>query len=281
MGQFAYINGSLVDMAQASVSIRDRGLLYGDGLFETVRVRNGHPVRWERHLRRMREGARILMLESIAKGFDPGPVIQRVCEANGLTDARVRITITRGISESAGQISSPGNTPTFIVTSDPLPTQEPSPARVLTSSVRRDERSPLSRVKSLNYLTSIFARMEAQRCGVDDAILLNTSGFVAEGTTANLFMVNGSKLITPSLDQGALPGTVREALIELAPSCGFGIEEREVGPEELLEADEIFFTNAITLIRPITEVDGLPIGRETFDVSNRLLDVLRKSETQP
>lgn len=278
MGQFAYVNGSIVDTSQAQVSIGDRGLMYGDGLFETVRVRGGEPVRWERHLRRMRGGARILSINGIAKDFDPAPIIRQVCEANELADARVRVTITRGVNETPGRITGPGDSPTVIITADSLPVQDPAPARVVTSSMRRDEKSPLNRVKSLNYLTNIFARMEAERCGVDDAILLNTLGFVAEGTVANLFMVSRDMLVTPSLDQGILPGTVREELIELAPGWGYGVEERPILPEELLDADELFFTNAIALIRPITEMDGIPIGRESFDVSNRLLAALKELE---
>jgi len=170
-----------------------------------------------------------------------------------------------------------------VITANDLPSTalrqaQDEPARVVISSTRRDELSPLSSIKSLNYLPGILALQEARAAGADDAILLNTRGYVAEGTVGNLFLVSGRTLVTPSLDQGVLPGTVRAAVIELASGIGLEVAERAVRPEELARADEVLLTNAIGLVRSVCEVDGRPIGDGKYPVSKRIRRALLDSE---
>ncbi len=273
--RYASVCGRIMPAEEARVSILDRGMLYGDGLFETIRARNGICVRLERHLERLHAGADVLRFGDRLDGIDFDSMIRAVLHANGLADARVRLTVTRGESAGAGRIGmSGGLPPTIIVTADPLTLEPPEPADVIISTIRRDESSPLSRIKSLNYLPSILARIEAEEAGADDAILLNSRGMVSDGTVGNIFLVKGDSLITPSLDQGPLPGTVRAAITELAPQLGLQVTEKAVHPDELSEAGEVFFTNAIQLVRPVRSVGGRVV-RVGHAVAERVREALR------
>ena len=258
--RYASVCGRIVPIEQARVGVLDRGLLYGDGLFETIRVRAGQCARLERHLERLHAGAGTLRFGNVLDGFDFHSMIRSVLDANRLVDARVRLAVTRGESAGAGRIGGSDGPPTIIITSDPLVPDPPEPADVIIATIRRDESSPLARIKSLNYLPSILGRIEAEDAGADDAILLNTSGMISDGTVGNVFLVKGDSLVTPSLDQGPLPGTVRAELIELAPKLGLQMAERTVSPDELAEADEVFFTNAIQLVRSVRSVGGSAVG---------------------
>lgn len=254
----AYVNGRIVRVSEACVSVADRGFLYGDGLFETIRVTGGKCVRLERHLARLASGARVLGIEGLPEAGALSGAISSLLEADGMRDARVRLTVTRGVSVGPGLVGETAGPPTVVITAADLPPADPEPARVIISSIRRDELNPLSSVKSLNYLPGILALREARCAGADDAILLNARGKVAEGTVGNVFLVFGRTLVTPSLDQGVLPGIVREAVTELAPGLGLEVVQRPIDVEELARADEVFFTNAIVLARPVREVNGAP-----------------------
>lgn len=271
---FAYLNGKIVPAEEAAVSIFDRGIMYGDGLFETIRMQNRKCVRLNSHLDRLRIGAHTLKFNDILSNIDFTNAITAICEANHLTDARVRLTITRGRSEPGKLWPVKQNEPTIIITADFLPPPSLEPVRVIISSIRRDENNPLSAVKSLNYLPGILARIEAEQGGVDDAILLNTRGNIVEGTIGNIFIIAGNRLITPSLDQGVLPGTVRAAVLALAPELGLDAIECPVTMQDLTNADELFFTNAIQLVRPISEVDGKEIGAGVYAKCAHVLEML-------
>lgn len=252
---FVHINGRIVEAGEARVGVRDRGLLYGDGLYETIAVRGGRVVRLDAHLARLRAGIRVLNFGTSIDSVDFGAAIPELCDAERLADARVRVTVTRGAGAPGDIVPTPPPEPTVIITADPLSQLAPKPARLEISSVRRDETSPLCAVKSLNCLHSAFARGEAVRKGFDDAILLNTAGNVAEATSSNVFLVSGDELVTPALDQGLLPGTVRGAVIGVARRLGLRVSERTVAPNELRQADGAFLTSAIQLIRPIRGVE--------------------------
>jgi len=261
---FAYVCGDIVPIEEAKISISDRGLLYGDGLFETIRVINSQCVRFSRHMDRLHAGSHILGFGDSLNKIDFEAAIASILDANNLADARVRLTVTRGASAGPGRLGSSSEKATIIITADPLAQTAPEPARIIISSIRRDENSPLSRVKSLNYLPSILARIEAEQSGVDDAILLNNRGGVSDGVVGNVFMVKGKKLMTPPLDEGPLPGTVRAAIIHLAPELGLEAVETAIDPIQLHDADELFFTNAIQLVRPICELSGKKVGTGRF-----------------
>ncbi|MGC8862748.1 MAG: aminotransferase class IV [Armatimonadota bacterium] len=270
----AYVNGRIVPLSKASVNIEDRGFLYGDGVFETIRVAGGRCVRLERHLARLSSGARTLGIAGLPDAPVLAEAIASVLDANHLTDARVRLTVTRGLAAGPGISSNSAGSPTVVITAGGLPRSKPEPARVIISSISRDERSPLSSVKSLNYLPGILALNEARQAGADDAILLNTCGSVAEGTVGNIFLVKDRTLVTPSLDQGVLAGTVRTALIELASQLGLEVDERAVDPAELMKADEVFLTNAIAIVRPVRDIAGQAVGSGKWPVSEKIREAV-------
>ena len=260
-----WVDGKLLPVGQAALDPRDRGFTLGDGLFETMRARGGAVLRLERHLSRLRTGAAVLGLPPLPEDEDMTGAIARTLAANGLTEAAVRLTISRGIPKHRGLLPEPESSPTLVVHIEPF-TGYPAElydrgVRAVISGIRRNEHSPLARVKSLNYLDNVLARREAKDRGADDALLLNTAGGLACASAANLFLLLDGTLVTPSVTSGALPGTVRELLTaELAPRVGLEVVERTVRPQELRAAEEAFLTNALMGIVPLIEVDAMPIG---------------------
>jgi branched-chain amino acid aminotransferase len=260
-----WVNGELLPVGQAALDPRDRGFTLGDGLFETMRARAGVVLRIERHLSRLRAGAAVLGLSPLPKDEELADAIARTLAANELAEAAVRLTVSRGVPERRGLLPEPEPRPSVVVHAEPFAGYPDElyarGVRAVISGIPRNERSPLSRIKSLNYLENVLARREAEARGADDALLLNTAGDLACTSAANLFLPLDGGLVTPSVTSGALPGTVRELVVaELAPQSGLEVVERAVRPDELSAAEEAFLTNALLGIVPLTEVDGLPIG---------------------
>lgn len=269
--QLIYLNGQILSSEAARVSPTDRGLLYGDGLYETIRVRRARPLRIDLHAARLAAGLRLLRIDP--GDFDLARAVESVLEANGLADARVRATVTRG-----DQSLFPSAPVTILIAAEPLQEHPPEPVRASIATLRRDQLSPLTRAKTLNCLASVVSLLEARARGADDAILLNNAGRVAEATTANVFIVSGTRLLTPPPEEGCLPGTVREAVLDVAPALGF---EPVVAPLELtdvLSADELFLTSAIRLPRPVCSVDGTPIGMGQYEGCLRIRQALLEME---
>ena len=261
MDPLIWLNGELVPAAAAKVSVLDRGLLYGDGLFETMRAYGGRIFRLDRHLQRLRAGAQALGINLSQSDADLSTATTEALVANVLDDASVRVAVTRG--EGAGPL--PADTaPTVFVVARRLAAYDPDlyhqGMTAITASEVRNEHSLLSQVKSANYLQSVLARVEAHHNGAQEAILLNTRGYVAEASTSNVFVLHGGRLVTPSLESGALPGITRAAVLELAAEAELEEAERAVPPDELLTADELFLTNSLMEIMPLTELDGQAIA---------------------
>jgi len=196
-------------------------------------------------------------------------------EANDLAEATVRLTVSRGVPERRGLLPPSSPRPTLVVQVTPFigyPAEKYRSGLVaISASVRRNETSPLSNVKSVNYLDNVLARMEAERSGADDALLLNTKGEVACATASNVFIVADGCLLTPPLSCGVLPGITRGVVIELAARIGLRCEERPVVPEELAKAEEVFLTNALMGVMPLVRVDGEVVGSGAVgEVSRRL-----------
>jgi branched-chain amino acid aminotransferase len=267
MAEIIYLNGQLVPRSKAKLSAFDHGFLYGYGLFETMRAYNGHIFRLDRHLARLRCSAQSLGLAHNVVASEAKQSLETACtetlEANKLKDARLRLTVTAG---EGSMTPDPGtcSSPTVLVTAQnlvPLPQEKyESGFKAALSSLRRNSQSPLSRLKSTCYMENIFARMEARAAGCDEAILLNEGGYLAEGSTTNIFLVSNGKLVTPSLESGVLPGITREAVLEIAPALNIKTVERQVELKELIEAEEAFVTNSILELMPLTCFDGKPIG---------------------
>ena len=258
-----WVDGRLLPAGEARVDPRDRGYTLGDGLFETMLCRGGRVPLLSRHLRRLRAGAGVVGI-SLPPEAELAGAVARTVEANGLGDGAVRLTVSRGVPEGRGLLPGGEERATVVVHAQPFGGYPEAlyrrGMRLATSGLRRNERSPLSRIKSSSYLDNVLARREAAARGADEALLLNTAGRVAGASAANVFIIRGGRLITPDAGSGALPGVARGVVLELAPRLGLEAEERPVGPEELEAAEGCFLTNALMGVMPVRSVDGRRIG---------------------
>ena len=262
MTEIIYFNRHLVPRAEAKLSPFDHGFLYGYGLFETMRAYEGHIFRLDRHLTRLRCSAESLGLRPKLDAFDLENACVETLQANKLKDARVRLTITAGEGDMTPDINTCSNLTVLVAAKNfvPLPPEKYEQGfKAALSFLRRDSQSPLSRLKCTCYVSNILARMEAKAAGCDEAIMLNELGYIAEGSTANIFLVSGGELITPSLESGILPGITREAVLEIARDLNIKTVERQVELKELSRAEEAFVTNSIVEVMPLTWLNGEPI----------------------
>jgi branched-chain amino acid aminotransferase group I len=268
MAEIIYLNGQLVPRSEARLSPFDHGFLYGYGLFETMRAYNGHIFRLDSHLTRLRCSAESIGLAHNILTTDEGKQsLKAACvatlAANRLKDARIRLTVTAGEGDMTPDPGACSN-PTVLVTArdlGPLPPEKYEAGfKAAISSLRRNSQSPLSRLKSTCYLENVLARTAARAAGYDEAIFLNEQGYLAEGSTTNIFLVSHRELITPCFESGVLPGITRDAVLEIARTSNIKGTERWVEPNELIEAQEAFLTNSILELMPLVSVEGRPIG---------------------
>lgn len=248
-----YLNGALVAAGEARIDPADRGFTLGDGLFETIAVTGGAPRRLAAHLTRLRQGAGVLALALPWPDAALGLAVARTIAANGLKDGVLRLTVTRGVGPR-GLTPPAASHPTLLIAPAPWPEAAAPAQAVIAGETRRNERSPLSRIKCLNYLDNVLARQEAARRGAADALLLNTAGRIAEATASNLFVVLDGRLVTPPVADGALPGVLRADVI-----AALGAVERSLVPDDVQRASEAFLTNSLG-VRALVAVDGRPIG---------------------
>jgi branched-chain amino acid aminotransferase len=247
-----WLNGALLTAEAVRIDPADRGLLLGDGLFETMCVAGGVAQYAARHLARLRAGASLLRLD-LPDAEILHQAFADIIAAHGLADGVLRLTVTRGPGPR-GVLPARPQRPTVLITAAPLPPPA-SPADVIIArGITRDENSPLSRIKSLNYLPSILARIEAEERGASDALLLNRAGTVAESSAATVFIHRAGEWLTPRLEDSALPGIRRAVLLE----AGL-VREAALSVARLLEAEALCLGNALSL-RPVRSVDGQAIG---------------------
>jgi branched-chain amino acid aminotransferase len=251
-----WLNGGLVDGGSGCVSPSDHGLLVGDGVFETLRCYAGVPFALDDHLARLEAGARALLLEPPARD-ELARAARAVIEANGLADARMRITLTSGVGPPG--LARGEREPTVLIAALPL-TPWPPTATAVVSRWRRDEEHPLAGVKTLSLVGSVMALAEARAQGASEAIVLNRRGDLCEATTANVFWVRGAKVETPSVRSGCLAGITRERVLALCADLGVGGVEAELPASALAEADELFLTSSTREVQPLVEIDGRPVG---------------------
>jgi len=271
-GRLAWVNGRLVGESAPSLSLLERGLTLGDGVFETMLAAGTNLFRPAEHLERLAQGASLLAID-LPPAEHLLAAVQESVSANRLSAAVVRLTVSRGPDPGRGLDVSPGIAPTVTVRVSPREASTPGQAGLAAvfSSIRRNESSPLCRVKSLSYADNVLARLEARRRGADDAVLLNTAGEVCCASAANLFVVKGGTLVTPPVDSGALPGVTRRCLLELAVARGLAVSETPVLPEDLWAADEAFLTNTVIGVVGLTSLEGRPIGTGRLGEVTRLL----------
>lgn len=259
-----YISGKLLDKEQATVSVYDHGLLYGDGVFEGIRVYGGNVFLLKEHIDRLYESARAIRLEI---PMTPGDMIKATNEtvtANGIGDGYVRLVVTRGAGYLGLDPRKTAN-PQIIIIADTI-TLYPQEIydqgmKLITASTIRNHAQALSpRIKSLNYLNNILAKIEGTDGGCVEALMLNHKGEVAECTGDNIFIVKDGVLKTPPTDAGILEGITRNAVIKLAQEAGLTVREMTLIRHDIYVADECFLTGTAAEVVPVTSLDGRPIG---------------------
>ncbi len=276
-----YVDGKLVPREEAKVSVFDHGFLYGDGIFEGIRVYDGVVFRLKEHIERLYESARTITLSVPLTPEEMTEAVLRTVAANGHRDAYIRLVVSRGTGDLG---IDPANcreaTVVIIVASIKLYPEEMyrKGVSLITSSVRR---TPIecvdSRVKSLNYLNNILAKIQARQLGSLEAVMLNTQGMVAECTADNLFVVKRGVVRTPDLTQGALGGITRAAVLQLAREAGMRAEETILALHDIYNADECFLTGTAAELIPVVSLDGRTIGDgKPGAVTARLLGAFRK-----
>ena len=234
MSEIVYLNGSLIPCSEASISALDYGFLYGYGLFETMRAYGGRVFRLDKHLTRLARSAKVLGLPIVTLNLEDA--VMETIQANQLSDARIRIAISIG---EGGMVPDPSacNRPTVLILAghyQPYPEEVYQKGfRAVVSSIRRNSGSPLSRLKSANYLESLLARQEARAAGVNEALCLNEKGFLAEASMSNIFLVNDGVLRTPGEESGILPGVIRRVVLELASQMDINTVEHDISLSEL------------------------------------------------
>jgi branched-chain amino acid aminotransferase len=272
-----YLNGHILEAAAAHIDPADRGLLLADGLFETLRAYDGRPFRLEAHLARLAAGAAVLGLPLPPAG-EIAAAAKSVLQANDLLSGSLRITVTRGRGPR-GLLPPTSAEPTLMITAAPLPSSLPEAMSARVVGLRRNEHSPLSRLKSLAYLDNILALREADAAGCDEAILLNTAGRIASGSRSNLFLVLDGALVTVPVSEGVLPGIARQTVLELAQQHGLLAKEAALPASALTEASEAFLTNSLIEVIALDRIDGraLPKG----PITARLRQLYRQATARP
>jgi aminodeoxychorismate lyase len=255
----AFLNGGFSSASMARISAGDRGFLYGDGLFETIRVHDARPFLWEWHMMRFTDGAVSL---GIALPQTTELLLGNVHELirrNSMSESVMRIALSRGVGERGYGVTGEEQ-PTLLITQHLLPPTPAKPLSLVSTSARVAVDDPLAKLKSANKLGSILAKREATAQGADDGFILNSDGNVTEASSANLFWVEDGTLRTPPVSDGVLPGITRRLVIGLVSALGQAVREESVASDRLQQADAVFVTSAATGIVAVGQVDGAALG---------------------
>jgi len=258
-----YHGGQFLPAGEATVSIFDRGLLYGDGLFETLRVRDARPLRWSQHLERLERGAVFLRIKPPQSAPQLHAAALRLIELNHAPAAILRLTLTRGVGPR-GYGSAHATRPTLLMTLHPAPPIEPQTPRqwrLATSRIRISTDDPLTRFKTCNRLPYVLARQDAENAQADDALILNTRNEIVETAAANIFWLHHGCLRTTPVESGALPGVTRATVLRLAPVLGMAPQEAAAVPADLHHADAVFLTVTSLGVIEVVELDRRPLAR--------------------
>jgi len=264
--KFIFFNGKIISDTERCISSGDRGFLYGDGIFETLRTYNDEPFKLAEHLERMRCSAEELKISVEYTDAEISENITKLIEKNSIRNAYIRITLSRGEGGSALQISD-GLRSTILIQVKPFTPYEKGlyeeGMSLAVSGHRRSTTSPICRHKTTNLLASILLKEEARERSVHDSIVLNTDGHVAECIVSNIFMVNNGNVITSSLDTNILPGVTRKTVLDICQNSGIPAREESFKIETLIKAKEVFITNSLMEIMPVSMVEDDKIGKTT------------------
>lgn len=272
-----YLNGRLVDKEKAVISVFDHGLLYGDGVFEGIRCYDRLIFKLSEHIDRLYRSADAIELKIPMTKPDMIKAVVETLKANALQDAYIRLVVTRGRGDLGLDPRKCKTSTVFIITDKiSLYPKEfyQKGLEIITSKTKRNLAAALDpRIKSLNYLNNILAKIDAIRSGVEEAIMLTYNDYVAECTGDNIFIVRDGQLMTPPTDVGALEGITRNAVIGLAKKIGMPFQEKMLKMEEVYSADEVFLTGTAAEIIPVTKIDKRRIGSgKPGEITPRLME---------
>lgn len=282
-----YIDGEYYPKDEAKISVFDHGFLYGDGVFEGIRAYDGVVFKLKEHIDRLYSSARALMLEIPLSKEEMIKAVLETLRKNNLKDAYIRLVVTRGIGD-LGLDPRKCPKPSVIIIAAPLLRLYDEEKRrrgisMIVSWTRRDPVDATSHeIKSLNYLNSILAKIEANNAGADEALILDTNGYICEATGENIFIVKNGKLYTPPRSSGALPGITASVIKRIALKLGYEVIERNLTVTELYDADEAFLTGTGAEIMPIREVNKRKIGEGRMGpITEKILNEFMKIVRDP
>ncbi len=276
-----YVDGAFYPKSQAKVSVFDHGLLYGDGVFEGIRAYNGSVFKLKEHIDRLYRSAHMIMLEIPVSKEEMIQTVLETLRKNNLKDSYIRLVVTRGVGD-LGLNPEKCSKPTIIVITDTIALHKGEAKEkgvtAMISWVKRDPVDATSHeIKSLNYLNSILAKIEANISGVDEAICLDKNGFVCEGVAENIFIVRNGRIFTPPSYTGALPGITAEEIAKLARKLGYEAKDKNITPYELFNAEEVFFTGTAAEIVPVREINKRTISNgKPGPITKRLMEEFAK-----
>jgi branched-chain amino acid aminotransferase len=283
---FVYVDGEFYPKSQAKISVFDHGLLYGDGVFEGIRAYNGYVFKLKEHIDRLFQSAHAMMLTIPMSKEQVIDAVLETLRKNKMKDAYIRLVVTRGVGD-LGLDPRKCPKPTVIVIAGVIALHdEEAKLNGITAFVSWVRRHPVDatshEIKSLNYLNSVLAKIEANYAGADEAICLDKNGFVAEGVGENLFMVKNGEILTPPDSSGALPGITARVVKQLAKKLRYNVEEANITPFMLLTADEAFFSGTAAELVPIREVNKRIIGAgKPGPVTKKLMAEFLKAVADP
>ena len=276
-----YIDGEFLPKAEAKVSVFDHGLLYGDGVFEGIRSYNGRVFKLDEHLERLYDSAKSIMLEIPISIETMEETVLETLRRNHLTEAYIRLIVTRGVGD-LGLDPDKCPKPSIIIIADkivlyPQKYYEEG-LEIVTVSVRRNYAEAINpRIKSLNYLNNILAKIEGKQAGAEEVLMLNAEGYVVECSGDNIFWIKNEVLVTPPVHMGILEGVTRNSVIDLAREAGMRVEERVFTRHDLYIADECFLTGTAAEVIPVVKIDRRSIGDgQPGKITQRLITAFRQ-----
>lgn len=283
--QWIFLGGEFVTKENAKISVYDHGFLYGDGVFEGIRVYDGNIFRLKEHLDRLYNSAKSIMLDVPYTREELTDIIVETVKKNGYTDAYIRVVISRGTGDLGLDPANCSRAQTVVIV-EPLSIYPKemyeSGLEIITVATRRNRPDVLDpKIKSLNYLNNILVKLEANLAGVSEALMLNDEGYVAEGSADNIFIVKGNTLKTPPGYLGALEGITRNAIIEIATELGYDVKEVPFTRHDVYVADEVFLTGTAAEVIAVVKVDGRVIGDgKPGKETKKLLKAFRERVTE-
>ncbi len=279
LNKYIFLNGKIISETEGRISSKDRGFLYGDGIFETLRSYNGIPFKLTEHLERLHSSAEELRIPLKYTIKELSKNVKELLKTNNIPDAYIRITLSRGTGNNGLAING-NSSPTLLIQAKPFTPYKRElyeKGMALTiSKARRSTSCPVSCHKTTNLLTSILLKEETREKSADEAIVLNTDGHVAECITSNIFIVYNKNIITPSLGTNILPGITRNTVLDICKDRGLFVGEDRFRIETLMTADEVFLTNSLMEIMPVSVVEDKKIGKTVpGEITSQLMNAYK------